>query len=49
MAGEFRLELVDSGISWVLDDFWAADLPRTRSAFRDFYRPREALFAMACR
>ena len=34
--------------SWVLDDFWAADLPRTRSAFRDFYRPREALFAMAC-
>ncbi|TVY98989.1 hypothetical protein EAS64_42545 [Trebonia kvetii] len=34
--------------SWVLDDFWAADLPRTRKAFRDFYRPREALFAMAC-
>ena len=34
--------------SWVLDDFWAADLPRTRNAFRDFYRPREALFAMAC-
>jgi hypothetical protein len=34
--------------SWVLDDFWAADSPRTRSAFRDFYRPREALFAMAC-
>jgi hypothetical protein len=34
--------------SWVLDDFWAADFPRTRSAFRDFYRPREALFAMAC-
>ena len=34
--------------SWVLDDFWTADLPRTRSAFRDFYRPREALFAMAC-
>jgi hypothetical protein len=34
--------------SWVLDGFWAADLPRTRSAFRDFYRPREALFAMAC-
>jgi len=34
--------------SWVLDDFWATDLPRTRDAFRDFYRPREALFAMAC-
>lgn len=34
--------------SWVLDNFWAAELPRTRIAFRDFYRPREALFAMAC-
>ena len=34
--------------SWVLDGFWATDLPRTRSAFRGFYRPREALFAMAC-
>lgn len=34
--------------SWVLDDFWATKLPRTRQAFRDFYRPREALFAMAC-
>lgn len=34
--------------SWVLDDFWAADLPRARSAFREFYRPREALFSMAC-
>jgi hypothetical protein len=34
--------------SWVLDDFWATDLPRTHSAFRDFYRPHEALFAMAC-
>lgn len=34
--------------AWVLDDFWAADLPRTRAAFRDFYRPREAIFSMAC-
>ncbi len=34
--------------SWVLDDFWATGLPRTRQAFRDFYRPREALFSMAC-
>lgn len=34
--------------SWILDSFWAADMPRTRPAFRDFYRPREALFAMAC-
>lgn len=34
--------------SWVLDDFWATDLPRNHSAFRAFYRPHEALFAMAC-
>lgn len=34
--------------SWVLDDFWSYALPRTRSAFRDFYRPREAIFSMAC-
>lgn len=34
--------------SWVLSEFWAAELPRTRAAFRDFYRPREALFSMAC-
>jgi hypothetical protein len=34
--------------SWVLDLFWAAGLPRTRASFREFYRPREALFAMAC-
>lgn len=34
--------------AWVLDDFWGASLPRTRGAFRDFYRPREALFSMAC-
>jgi hypothetical protein len=34
--------------AWVLDSFWAAELPRSRASFRDFYRPREALFAMAC-
>ena len=34
--------------AWILDDFWAHDLPRTRSAFVQFYRPREALFAFAC-
>jgi hypothetical protein len=33
---------------FVLDEFWLRDLPRNRAAFRDFYRPREALFAMAC-
>ncbi|WP_205353045.1 hypothetical protein [Janibacter anophelis] len=34
--------------AWVLDSFWLKDLPRTRAAFKEFYRPREALFAMAC-
>lgn len=34
--------------SWVLDDYWAADLPRNRASFVSFYRPREALFSMAC-
>jgi len=30
--------------SWVLDDFWSADLSRNRAAFVSFYRPREAVF-----
>lgn len=34
--------------AFVLDEFWARDLPRSKSAFRDFFRPREATFAMAC-
>jgi hypothetical protein len=34
--------------AWILDDFWAHDLPRTRAAFVQFYRPRETLFAFAC-
>jgi hypothetical protein len=34
--------------AFVLDEFWSRDLPRSRMAFRDFYRPREAVFAMAC-
>lgn len=34
--------------SWVLDDFWAADLQRNRASFVSFYRPREAVFSMAC-
>lgn len=34
--------------AWILDEFWAHDLPRTRAAFIQFYRPREALFAFAC-
>ncbi|MFG2091778.1 hypothetical protein [Spirillospora sp. NPDC048824] len=35
--------------AWVLATFWNQDdLPRTRASFRGFYRPREALFSMAC-
>jgi len=34
--------------SFVVDEFWSRQLPRTRVAFRDFYRRREALFAIAC-
>ncbi|MEU0962205.1 hypothetical protein ABZ328_22100 [Micromonospora aurantiaca] len=34
--------------AFVLDEFWARELPRTKAAFRDFYRPWEALFAFAC-
>jgi hypothetical protein len=34
--------------AWVLDDYWAADLPRNRGSFVTFYRPREAVFSMAC-
>ena len=34
--------------SFVLDEFWSWQLPRTRAAFREFYRPREAVFSMAC-
>jgi hypothetical protein len=34
--------------SFVLDEFWSREFPRSRAAFRNFYRPREAVFAMAC-
>lgn len=33
---------------FVLDEFWSRDLPRSTVAYRGFYRPREALFSMAC-
>ncbi|WP_200863194.1 hypothetical protein [Rhodococcus ruber] len=33
---------------FVLDEFWASELPRSRAVFKDFYRRREALFSMAC-
>jgi hypothetical protein len=32
--------------TFVLDEFWRRDLPRTRRAFVEFYRPCEATFAV---
>jgi hypothetical protein len=32
--------------TFVLDEFWCRDLPRTRRAFVEFYRPCEAIFAV---
>jgi hypothetical protein len=32
--------------TFVLDEFWRRDLPRTRRAFVEFYRPCEAIFAI---
>src|SRR3954451_12013156 len=34
--------------AFVLDEFWSRDLPRNTPSFREFYRPREALFSYAC-
>ena len=32
--------------TFLLDEFWSRDLPRTRRDFSRFYRPREAIFAV---
>lgn len=32
--------------TFLLDEFWRRDLPRTRRDFSQFYRPREAIFAV---
>src|SRR5450756_3181597 len=32
--------------TFLLDEFWCRDLPRTRRAFSQFYRRREAIFAV---
>jgi hypothetical protein len=32
--------------TFLLDEFWRRDLPRTRRSFVAFYRPREAIFAI---
>ncbi|HZT65152.1 MAG TPA: hypothetical protein VFA11_05120 [Acidimicrobiales bacterium] len=34
--------------TFLLDEFWQRDLPRTRRDFSRFYRPREAIFAAGC-
>ncbi|GAB3349511.1 hypothetical protein GCM10027300_12660 [Modestobacter lapidis] len=34
--------------TFLLDEFWRRDLPRTRRDFSRFYRPREAIFAAGC-
>lgn len=34
--------------AFVLSEFWLRDLPRTKAAFRDWYRPLECLFSVAC-
>lgn len=34
--------------SFVLDEFWQRDLPRTKVALRDWYRPLECIYSIAC-
>ena len=34
--------------AFVLDEFWQRDLPRTKAALRDWYRPLECLYSVAC-
>jgi hypothetical protein len=34
--------------SFVLSEFWSRDLPRTRAALRDWYRPMECIYSVAC-
>jgi hypothetical protein len=33
--------------TFVLDEFWARELPRTQASYREFHRPREAIFIAA--
>ena len=34
--------------AFVLSEFWSRDLPRTKAALRDWYRPLECIYAVAC-
>lgn len=34
--------------AFVLDEFWSRDLPRTRAALKEWYRPLECIYAVAC-
>ena len=34
--------------SFVLSGFWSRDLPRTKAAFREWYRPLECIFSIGC-
>ena len=34
--------------AFVLSEFWERDLPRTRTALRDWYRPLECIYSVAC-
>lgn len=34
--------------SFVLSEFWSRDLPRTRGALREWYRPMESIYSVAC-
>ena len=34
--------------AFVLDEFWMRDLPRTKAALREWYRPLECIYSVAC-
>lgn len=34
--------------AFVLSEFWKRDLPRTKAAFREWYRPLECIYSVAC-
>ena len=34
--------------AFVLSEFWKRDLPRTKAALRDWYRPLECIYSVAC-
>lgn len=34
--------------AFVLSEFWKRDVPRTKAAFREWYRPLECIYSVAC-